>query len=321
MYSFKYHLLTICGVFLALAIGLLLGAAIGGSGLLNTTTTELVEALSQRFTNLDTQNTELSLENEQYSALSASFVDQWDDEQLTGQDVLIISGSDSSQLDIAQEIANNIIAAGGRAVQLQVNMESFGLNDEQVLASLQEVLPEVDGRDYADVICDALFSEWTSNIQEGSTFDGGRVSSSQISAEDIDAYPVTSTLVQAGVLTFVNSSSIPDSINSIVDVMVYASVSDEEDQSEDDAVTYLADPIGVQIAQLFSDMGYPALLTQTEDASSSLMEEASSRGLAGLSSCEGTMGRYSLISLLSSGEKEVYGPDRDSDFWFPALSE
>ncbi len=327
MYSFKYHLLTICAVFLALAVGLLLGSAIGGSGLLSATTSDLVDSLSSRFTNLDTENTELSKENSAYESISTILVDYWDNDRLEDCDVMIMAGSSSEQNAMAQEIADYVSDAGGQYVIAQVNLDSMGLEDEELLASVQELLPAVDGQNYLDTLADALVLEWTAGVQEASTFDGGRLSTdSALSDEDQEAYPLTCFFIEEGILALSNSSNVPDTINCFVDTLL-VDVSQEEDDGDENTedsseseqeISYEADPMGIRIASAFHSTGAPTVLTQDSDNDSNLMDEASSRGLAGVDSYSQVIGRYSIIYLLSTGQTGVYGMSRDQSHWYPS---
>ncbi len=314
MYSFKYHLVTICAVFLALAVGLLLGAAIGGSGLLSTTTSELVDSLSERFSYLDSENSALSMENSVYSSLTDVLIDEWDDGMLEERDILVLSGSSSEQTAMAQEISDYVTAAGGRCAVVQVNADSFGLEDESVLEVLQQVLPEVEGREYSTVVVEALVEEWTRGAQEADVFDGGRIASdSSPSDADRESYPVTCALVDSGAVAIGGTSSIPDSIDCVVDTLLVDSGSVDD---SGDAV-YMVDPVGLELATQMHAAGVVAVLTQYSDHSQPLMDAASSMDLAGVSSYSGNIARYSIVYLLATGQSGVYGTDSDSSHWYP----
>ncbi len=338
MYSFKYHLVTICAVFLALAIGLLLGAAIGGSGLLTTTTSDLVDSLFDRYSNLSTQNSELSLQSEQYQSLSGAFVDKWDDDKLTGKDVLIVAGTSGDDISSSNEVASYIESAGGRYVTVRVAAEAFGTDDAKTLAALQAVVPSVEGTDYSSTLAQALVAEWTSGSQADDVFDGGSLSSADdMSDSDKAAYPVTACLLQNGIVTIENSSHMPDTIDACVNLHVeeveaqkqgsqaaegddtQAHAEDGEPSESSSSPAYAADVVSAQIGYQFWSKGAPVVFTQILSASTALMDEASNLGVSGVSSCNGTMGRYSIVSLLSSRTAGVYGPDRDSSMWYPAL--
>ena len=325
MFSFKYHLLTICAVFLALAVGLLLGAAIGGSGLLSTTTSDLVESLSKDFTDLNKRNDELTLEVSEYSALSGTFIDQWQPGKLAGRDVMIVAGSSNEQRSAAQEVAKYVAAAGGRYAILQVNTVALGTGDEAISAALRNLVPDVAGRDYADVLADALAAEWTRGQHVDAVFDGGQMSSARdLTDEDRATYPVTSYLLTYGMVTIINSSSIPDTVNGCVDVLVYPSETTVPEGAEGtDAAAetvYTVDPMGVRIGSAFAAMGAPVVFTQDKSASAPLMDEASSRNVAGVGSYAGNMGRYSLIRLLVAPSQGIYGPEQNAAYWYPMFS-
>ncbi len=341
MYSFKYHLVTICAVFLALAVGLLLGAAIGGSGLLTTTTSDLVDSLFDRYSNLSTQNSELELESSQYQALSGDFVDKWDDGKLAGKDVMIVAGTSGGDDSASSEVAGYVEAAGGRYVIVRVASEAFGTGDKAALSVLQSVLPAEEGVAYSTTLAQALANEWTSGVQSDDVFDGGSLASADdMSDADKDAYPVTACLLQNGIITIENSSHVPDTIGGYVNMHVelgktktqaqeqtsQAEDGDEQAQegegesSEASAKSsYVADQVSAQIGYQIWYRNASVVFTQTSSMSPALMDEASNLKVAGVSSCNGAMGRYSIVSLLANRGTNVYGSDRDSSFWYPAL--
>lgn len=427
MYSFKYHLATICAVFLALAIGLLLGAAIAGSGTLNTTTSDLVDSLFERYSSLSTENSEYELESNQYQSLTGEFVESWDDGKLEDRNIMIVTGTSSSESNISDEVAEYVSDAGADYVIVRVSEEAFGTADSEVLASLQEVLPAAGNGDYGETLAQALVAEWTSEAraqeaadqadgesddggsdadgddaadsdsssssdgesasdsstgssdssgsgskgssnssgsgsatssdeEEVSVYDGGAVTSmGQISEDDLAAYPVTSCLIENEIIEIENASAIPDDIDGYVDIYVHeqaassesteqggddasdgsgsadgdsdssdaAADSDDADSEDEDGdgTVYYADTIAAQLGNAFDGAEVPVVFTQSSSASSDLMDEASTRGVAGVSSYSGYMGRYSIVTLLASGESGVYGPDRDSSFWYPEYAE
>ncbi len=369
MYSFKYHLVTICAVFLALAVGLLLGAAIGGSGFLNSTTSDLVDSLSSRFSTLSNQNQELDQKYQQYSSLSGSFVNQWQQGKLAGKDVMVVAGATSDQDNISREIAGYVQNAGGNCVVVRVNKESFGTTDQATLQQIQAVLPNASGS-YEDSLAQALANEWTRGQKTINVFSGDTLtSSSTLSVSDQTYYPITCTLISSGVITLDGVSSVPDSIDGYVNIYMdekpqaastssadassgsdgSAAAAESEgsgavgsagtsaagdgsgsgtsdgsensaDSTQSSSTTYSIDYVGASIGSAMHVKKIPVVFTQDITVSAKLMDEASSRGVAGVSSYEGSMGRYSIIALLLSGSDGVYGPDRDQSFWYPQIS-
>jgi len=341
MYSFKYHLVSLCAVFLALAVGMLLGAAVGGSELLSNTTTDMVESLTEKFAGMTEENEQLELSGRQNASLAGAYVDQWQQDRLKDRSVLIISGATAEQDNASQEVAGYVQGAGGRCVTMKVIKPSFGIDDEETMAELAKVLPEVPGRDYRDVLAEALAAEWTAGVQEEGSpvFDGGRISTGgEVSEADRRLHPVTTALVDVGAISIAGSSSVPDSITGCINVAIEeeqpaAASADEtvDDGAEvqdgegdgDEAVSaeprYLADSACARMGSALDAKGVAVVFTQEADCSGSLMDEASARDVAGVSSCAGVIGRYSVIQLLATGASGVYGPDRDAAFWYPAL--
>ncbi len=81
MYNLRYHLVTICSIFLALAIGLLLGAAIAGSDLVRDTSQGLVDSLLEEFNDITQENNELTNQIEVERPLTQQLLGYWQDGQ------------------------------------------------------------------------------------------------------------------------------------------------------------------------------------------------------------------------------------------------
>ncbi len=210
MYNLRYHLVTICSIFLALAIGLLLGAAIAGSDLVRDTSQGLVDSLLEEFNDITQENNELTKQIEVERPLTQQLLGYWQDGQLVDRTVVVLSGDSASDTELSQQTSQMISDSGGVPVTITVKVPEFGLTDATITESLQQVIPVVDGEPYTTTIGKALVDEWTydgllaavATEQNGSSAEGSTADESNASGS------TTSSSTTNGSST--NASSVPD---------------------------------------------------------------------------------------------------------------
>jgi hypothetical protein len=161
MYNFRYHLVTICSIFLALAIGLLLGAAITGSNLVRDTSQGLVDSLLEQFNEITNENTKLSQQLEIERPLAQQLLGSWQVGRLEGRTVVILASGNANDTDLTRQTAQLIAESGGVPVTVTVVAPEFGLTNAETTAALQQLLPAIDSEPYTTTLAKALVDEWT----------------------------------------------------------------------------------------------------------------------------------------------------------------
>jgi hypothetical protein len=164
MYNFRYHLITICSIFIALAVGLLLGAAITGSDLVRDTSNDMLDSLLTRFDETEGRNAELAAALEAEQGFNVTLFDGWKAGRLTGRTVVILTDTATTGGGLTTSVSETVSGAGANPVRVTVLKSGLGLGDEATLGELQTVLPAVEGSDYAGTVADALVAEWTTSF-------------------------------------------------------------------------------------------------------------------------------------------------------------
>jgi len=176
MYNLRYHIASLVGVFLALALGLVLGGLVVQRGTVDRQQGALVKGLRSEFTTLRAENKALTAENAILNDFSADMSGAWIADRLVGKNVLVFAHA--GRTDGLRATTEAIQAAGGTPITVTVADVDFGLKDAAVrssLASATEFSP-----DLVASVATSLASEW---------------------AEPTRERPVTQQLVSAGVLT------------------------------------------------------------------------------------------------------------------------
>jgi hypothetical protein len=178
VYNLRYHIASLVSVFLALALGLVLGGLIVERSGIDAQPRVIVESLRKEFTALRTENAELSDENEQLQALSAEFIDAWGKDKLAGQTLVIVTNAGrESGLSSAREA---IQTAGGEVVLVTIREPGFGLTDDATRAEVESLAP--DPVRPLESIATSLAAEWF---------------------QPVDERPLTDAMVEAGAITVV----------------------------------------------------------------------------------------------------------------------
>jgi len=93
MYNLRYHIASLVGVFLALALGLVLGGLVVGRGTLDRQQEGLVGGLRREFATLRTENADLTEQNEVLRAFATQMTDDWVTDRLVGRTVVVMGNS------------------------------------------------------------------------------------------------------------------------------------------------------------------------------------------------------------------------------------
>ncbi|MDR2491859.1 MAG: copper transporter [Coriobacteriales bacterium] len=161
MYNFRYHLSTIVAIFISLAVGLVLGAAIAGSDLVRNTSNDLVDSLVTRFDELSQENKQLQSRLDDESMLATDYIVQWADKRLDGRTVVVLSSAQDARSDSYVSLRNTLRLGNASIVDVVVNRQSFGIEDQQTRTLLEGIVVPVEGERYQETLARALADEWT----------------------------------------------------------------------------------------------------------------------------------------------------------------
>lgn len=176
MYNTRYHIASLAAVFLALALGLVLGGLVVQRGTLDDQQDALVEGLQDEFQTLRSQNDELEAANEVLSAYATDKTSQWLDGRLQGRTIVVLTNS--GREDGLRDVTDAVEAADGQVAVVTMTKPRFGLDDESVRSRLTTEAVSEDEL-MASVVA-SLAAEWSAPLSER---------------------PVTDALVEAGSIT------------------------------------------------------------------------------------------------------------------------
>jgi hypothetical protein len=124
VYNLRYHIASLVAVFLALAVGLVLGTVVTESGLLKSQIQSTVASLNTTYSDLRTQIRSLQARDADLTSFASEAGPQISRDALTGRTVLIVADPDSAKT--VTDASNAIRAAGGQVAV--ATFESPGLS-------------------------------------------------------------------------------------------------------------------------------------------------------------------------------------------------
>jgi hypothetical protein len=195
VYNIRYHIASLVAVFLALALGLVLGGLVVRQGGFDRQQSAIVSGLQKDFATLKKRNTSLKNDLAFEKGYSAQMTSAWIETRLSGRTVLVIT---STAKGVGGDAAIAAIAdAGGSPAVVTMVKPQFGLADKTVAAAARSVVGS--STDLNTRVASALASEW-----------------SQPDA----ARPLTEALQKAGAIT-VTGLSASTGATQVVDVAAF----------------------------------------------------------------------------------------------------
>ena len=267
MYNLRYHIASLVAVFLALAIGLVLGGLVVRQGTFDSQQRALVSGLQSEYSKLKKENTTLKASLSLEDAYAGETTDAWASGRLSGRNVVVVSsGGKNEGLDAAVAAVKS---AGGVPVAITILKPGLGLASSDVASAAASVLgsetPVPSSADVAKRLC----AEWSAP-------DHGR--------------DLTDALVGAGAIKVAGLGRTIVATQ-VVDI---AAFNDNPD------------PSGLDIAQAYAAAGLYAIGAQGFGADTGVASAAAARELSAFDTLGTHAGRFTLVALLSGGQQGYY---------------
>jgi hypothetical protein len=286
MLTWRYHLLTIAAVFLALALGVLIGIGLTDSGTINTSQTGLVSDIEQDLNELRSENNALSHEraiNLRFQEDTFPYIVR---ARLEGKKIAILASSVTGD-DIQRRLTSAIHGAGGQVVSTTVMNSRFS-----VPALTEKVKTEMKN--------DPAYS----TVNESSVIN---LLATQL-ARDISKAGGTKTLTALqGVLI--------DSMNGRYDIPVDSVVIITR---ADDEQTPAYSDLEKKMLLSLKELGVLAVGCEPSDAPRSEIPLFQALDVSSVDNLDSRIGQVSLVYLLA-GEKGAFGIKPTADMLIPIL--
>lgn len=177
MYNLRYHIASLIAVFLALAVGLLLGTVVVERGIVSRQRTALVEELRTDFNSIRTDNSTLKRQNQQLLSFSGEAVNTFVRERLADRVILVLA--DPTRGEAVARTSEALVAAGAKPIVVSFTDGGLGLSDPKVAQQIAATMGVDPKKDLESELAKQLALEWTTTAPRRVTqilVDGGRLS-------------------------------------------------------------------------------------------------------------------------------------------------
>ncbi len=341
MYNLRYHIITIVAIFLALALGLLMGAAIGGSEALRQTSSSLVENLRKDYSAAISERDKLKEELLRNDRLGSELFLAWSKDRLAKKSILVLT--DSSSTASLERVEDTLSRAGAQTIRLNFNVENFDSLNEADLSELKALLGRLSHKSTADLspkqvlslsselLVGELESGALARIKSGLSLEDNKEkqqaeeqqegtqqeSAQQEATQQQEAEQVqtdTSQFEQHGEVAEAGQQLSGELLEYLLKHRLINLTASKDASAKISGVVCLAlsadkssHPWGLALSAAASQAKIPTVLTQLSSYDDKLLIDAQTRGFSGVAACETMVGEYGLLALLSGAEAGVYG--------------
>lgn len=278
MYNLRYHVASLVSVFLALALGLILGGLV-----VDKTSTlgqsAIVNGIKQEFASIRKENTQLNADLGTYQEFASDLGAQAIKGTLSGKTIGVI-GLDVKADDSARKA---IVAAGGTSVQITLSAVKYDKKNSssKVNQLLAPIMTAEGTSDPYTAIGATLAKEWVL---------GGKTDK-----------PLTKALVDEGVLTIDNIDSF-NGVAGIIDTAIDGKTVDE---------------LGMAIAGAFNKASYPTICASTFHGNDILAEAGWKQKISSTNMLGSSIGIYTIASLNNGASAGLYGTPAGAKSLYP----
>lgn len=284
MYNLRYHIASLVAVFLALAVGLVLGTIVAERGMITDQGGALVEDLKRRFDEIQAVNNELRTGLERDRAFAQDVEPLLLDGALADEDVVIVVGT--GRVDGLNAARTAITLAGGRPAVASIETPGLALRRSApqglvgYFAGRGEQMAD-PGPALEEQVARALVAEWRAG--------GPR--------------PLTDLLVAAGVMGIETPS---DALSA--DALVVMAADDGG-----------ADSFALALARAMAEAGGRVAGAQAATSEGGVAAATAGEGFSAVDHVDTAQGRLSLVWVLAGRAEGYYGWSEGADAYYPVL--
>jgi hypothetical protein len=278
MYNLRYHIASLVAVFLALAMGLLLGTIVVERGVLSDQQTTLVAGLQKDFDQVRSESAAVQRTNAGLTAFATQAVPRLVNGALAGQTVLVIGSPDSGET--VANVTSDVRAAGGTAAVVTFSGVGLSLAENGVAAAAGKALGLPAASVDETAVVAALAREWTT---------AG------------DPRTLTKAMTAAGGLKLTGLAS-----QNVADAVVVSA-----------AFNGTPDPAAFALASEVATGSGPVVGVESTQHADGTAAAAKAAGLSGVDDVDSPVGAVSLVWVLAGRATGLFGAGTGVDAALP----
>ena len=267
MYNIRYHIASLASVFLALALGLVLGGLIVDKTP-SSSQSALVVGLKQEFETLRSDNTNLQTGMDAYSSYSDAVTKKYMNTMLKGKTIAVL-GLNNKATESAHD---DIVATGGNAELVDINFDKLDMKNAEAPSTklIEQLKTSLNTSDEKDVIAKTLATEWDIKAQ---------------------SRPLTEALIKDGVLKM-NDLNKFRGVDGVVNTAI-----------DGDKVNTL----GIAIAEAFKAANKPALCASMFQGNNILAQNGWKKEISSTNMLSTSIGTYTIAAVMTGADEGLYG--------------
>ncbi|MCL2332238.1 MAG: copper transporter [Actinomycetia bacterium] len=292
MYNLRYHIVSIAAVFLALALGLVLGGLIGDKAL-STTQESLSSGILVKNNQLREENTRLAARNNLLTTFGNDGLAQLAGGRLNGKRVLLIGAQGA-----ASKRASQVLQQAGATLVLASIDENRYKADDKNLASAK-LIADLKTRYHQTDDLAALAAGFAAEWSQSATATAGPATAGAA------VRPVTAALQTDGILKLSGDFTGVATFDGVVDVALGAKGA--------------PDTFGLQLARALSQRGTPTIAAQMDGSLSTLGVAAVELKLSATNLLGTPPGDWTVVAVLSGAPAATYGTLEGANQAYPPV--
>ncbi|MCL2491707.1 MAG: copper transporter [Coriobacteriia bacterium] len=302
MYNLRYHIASLVSVFIALALGLVLGGLIVDEGS-PVNNQAMIDSLQADYAAVREQSAMVQSENDLLMQFSDSITSEAITDQLEGYSVIVLNGDN----DTADEVVGALTRADAIPLLFSIDNEKLAqLEEDGELSDL------FDKPEPAENEGNTNANETSTDAAEPIVVESIQQIATELAREWTDAgmaeRPYTDALIAAGIL------NAPAFDWSAARILGLVDTTDSQEVIEPDlsSATLVA----------FSKRSYPAVLV-SRDATAYLIfdDTLDAKNISVINNMDSSMGKFSLVALMKGGAAGRYGMMEDAVATFASMPE
>lgn len=141
MFDFRYHIISLTAVFLALGVGIVLGTMVVEKGVVSEQQKALVSRIEKDFEALRSENRQAAARLELAEQFADEIVPMMVANKLTGQNVALVVTTSMTD-EVGRGISETIQKAGARVTSTTTIQSDVGLGDKEKAAKIEALIAE-----------------------------------------------------------------------------------------------------------------------------------------------------------------------------------
>jgi hypothetical protein len=159
VYNLRYHIASLVSVFLALAVGLLLGTIVVERGALSAQRTTLVDSIRKDVDKVNAANQRLKATNDALGAYASATAPDLVRGVFQGRTIMVLADPDAGET--VARTTDAVELAGGDVAVAEFKGAGLSLGDTKVREAVMKVLGSPDASHLETGVVETLAREWT----------------------------------------------------------------------------------------------------------------------------------------------------------------